>query len=123
MSCQQCINSIDRALLNQGLLGEASALPNIHMFFEHKVQTVDFDKKVMVVRKSHSDQNIHVDFDLCIGADGSYSVIRRQLMRVVRSALIYIYILGVYADSSQHILHISHALEWISNRNISHMST
>jgi len=48
------------------------------------VQTVDFDKKLMVVRKSHGDQNIHVDFDFCIGADGSYSVIRRQLMRVVR---------------------------------------
>jgi len=25
-----------------------------------------------------------VNFDLCIGADGSYSVMRRQLMRVVR---------------------------------------
>jgi kynurenine 3-monooxygenase len=79
-----CINSIDRSILNRDLLGEAEASPNIRILFEHKVQTVDFDKKFIVVQKLDEDQSIHVDFDFCIGADGSYSVIRRQLMRVVR---------------------------------------
>lgn len=30
---------------------------------------------------------LSVEFDFCIGADGSYSIIRRQMMRVVKCAL------------------------------------
>ncbi|KAF8078035.1 hypothetical protein FPV67DRAFT_1463893 [Lyophyllum atratum] len=71
----QCINSIDRALLNEELLEEASASENIRIFFKHKVVAADFDLKT---------EEFSVDFDFCIGADGSYSVIRRQMMRVVR---------------------------------------
>ncbi|KAI0065451.1 FAD/NAD(P)-binding domain-containing protein, partial [Artomyces pyxidatus] len=80
----QCINSIDRALLNEGLLGEALSVPNIRVFFRHKIVSVDFDRRVLVVRDVDAAKDVQVDFDLCIGADGSYSVIRRQLMRVVR---------------------------------------
>ena len=28
----------------------------------------------------------HIKFDFCVGADGSFSIVRRQLMRVVRYA-------------------------------------
>ncbi|OAX43541.1 FAD/NAD(P)-binding domain-containing protein [Rhizopogon vinicolor AM-OR11-026] len=80
----QCINSIDRALLNEELLEEASAVPNIRLAFKHKVLSADFDQRVLVVQDVTSGTDIRVNFDLCIGADGSYSVIRRQLMRVVR---------------------------------------
>ncbi|KAJ8597981.1 FAD/NAD(P)-binding domain-containing protein [Rhizopogon salebrosus TDB-379] len=80
----QCINSIDRALLNEELLEEASAVPNIHLIFKHKVLSADFDQRVLVVRDVDLGSDTRVNFDLCIGADGSYSVIRRQLMRVVR---------------------------------------
>ncbi|KAH7914995.1 hypothetical protein BJ138DRAFT_1110079 [Hygrophoropsis aurantiaca] len=79
-----CINSIDRALLNEGLLEEASAVPNIRLFFKHKVLSVDFDNRNMVLRDIDSESDVRIDFHFCIGADGSYSVIRRQLMRVVR---------------------------------------
>jgi kynurenine 3-monooxygenase len=80
----QCINSIDRALLNQGLLDEVSAMPNVRVFFQHKVQSVDFDQRSMIARDLDSSSDTSIIFDLCVGADGSYSVIRRQLMRVVR---------------------------------------
>ncbi|KAJ6596802.1 hypothetical protein DFH09DRAFT_101507 [Mycena vulgaris] len=80
----QCINSIDRALLNESLLDEAAAAPNIRIFFEHKVQFVDFDKKTMTVLDVASGVPRSVEFDFCVGADGSYSVIRRQMMKVVR---------------------------------------
>ncbi|KAJ7109285.1 FAD/NAD-P-binding domain-containing protein [Mycena epipterygia] len=80
----QCINSIDRALLNESLLDEASSSPNIRLFFQNKVQFVDFDKKSMTVLDIPSGATRLVDFDFCIGADGSYSVIRRQMMKVVR---------------------------------------
>jgi kynurenine 3-monooxygenase len=80
----QCINSIDRALLNEGLLEEASATANINIKFKHKVQAIDFDRKIMTVRDLDAATDIFIDFDFCVGADGSYSVVRRQLMRVVR---------------------------------------
>ncbi|KAJ7632530.1 hypothetical protein FB45DRAFT_506170 [Roridomyces roridus] len=80
----QCINSIDRSLLNQSLLEEASASPNIRLFFQQKVQLVDFEKKTMTVLDVPSGVPRSVEFDFCVGADGSYSVIRRQMMKVVR---------------------------------------
>lgn len=80
----QCINSIDRALFNEELLREALALPNVHAFFDHKILSADFDQRILTIRKTVSKEDLTVNFDLCIGADGSYSIIRRQLMRVVR---------------------------------------
>lgn len=54
------------------------------MFFEHKVQFIDFDKKEMTVRDLNGTKDLTVHFDLCVGADGSYSLVRRQMMKVVR---------------------------------------
>lgn len=80
----KCINSIDRALLNEGLLDELEVSgSDIRVFFGHKVIAADFDKKTMVISTS-SNAELTVHFDLCIGADGSYSIVRRQMMRVVR---------------------------------------
>ncbi|KIP09635.1 hypothetical protein PHLGIDRAFT_102657 [Phlebiopsis gigantea 11061_1 CR5-6] len=79
----QSINSIDRALLNEDLLEEAVAVPNIKIFFNHKIVNIDFDARHMSV-KDETARELRVAFDLCIGADGSYSVVRRQMMRVVR---------------------------------------
>lgn len=112
----QCINSIDRALLNEGLLDEASAVPNIRLFFKHKIQAVDFDNKTMVVHDAQGANDVTITFDFCIGADGSYSVIRRQLMRVVRFVpwtLIFFGFIFLMAVASA---------AWIFIRNISHTS-
>ena len=80
----QCINSIDRALLNEDLLNEAVGVPNVKVFFEHKVTSIDFDARTMSVKDSGTGKDLQVHFDFCIGSDGSYSIVRRQLMRVVR---------------------------------------
>ena len=80
----QCINSIYRALLNQVLLDEAVRMPKVKVFFNHKVTALDFDARTMAVKEADTDQDVQVAFDLCVGADGSYSIVRRQLMRVVR---------------------------------------
>ncbi|KAI0094015.1 FAD/NAD-P-binding domain-containing protein [Irpex rosettiformis] len=79
----QCINSIDRALLNEDLLEEALSVPNIQVFFEHKVTSIDFDARIMSVRNDAGPEQ-QIKFDFCVGADGSHSIVRRQLMRVVR---------------------------------------
>ncbi|KAI0318647.1 FAD/NAD-P-binding domain-containing protein [Amylostereum chailletii] len=80
----QCINSIDRSLLNEGLLDEAAVSPSVRVFFRAKVTALDFDRRVVSVSNFENGQDEQVPFDLCVGADGSYSVVRRQMMRVVR---------------------------------------
>jgi kynurenine 3-monooxygenase len=81
---KQTINSISRSLLNEKLMEEALVVPNIRFFCEHKTQTVDFHRRTMNVRDVVGDTTKQVEFDLCIGADGSHSFVRRQLMRVTR---------------------------------------
>ncbi|KAL0947011.1 hypothetical protein HGRIS_013155 [Hohenbuehelia grisea] len=80
----QCINSIDRALFNESLLDEVSAVPGVRLLFEHKVVHLDFDKKTLSAQNLPAGQEVEATFDFCIGADGSYSIVRRQMMRVVR---------------------------------------
>jgi kynurenine 3-monooxygenase len=81
---EKCINSIDRALLNRELLEGALAVRSIRAFFHHKVVSIDFDGRVMSVLDVSTGEQLERSFDLCIGADGSFSIVRRQLMRVVR---------------------------------------
>lgn len=104
----QCINSIDRTLLNEGLLEEASATPNIHLNFEHKVLSADFDQRVLFLRDGNSGTDVRVKFDLCIAADGSYSIIRRQLMRVVRMNFQQEYIPHEYIELKMPAGHDEH---------------
>ena len=59
-------------------------MPDIRVFFEHKVTSIDFDRRKMTVRNVNAAEDVDVSFDFCVGADGSYSIVRRQLMRVVR---------------------------------------
>jgi len=84
---EQTINSISRSLLNEKLMEEALLVPNIRFFFEHKPQTVDFHRRVLNVRDVLADTTKQVEFDLCVGADGSHSFVRRQMMRVTRYVL------------------------------------
>jgi len=80
----QCINSIDRALLNEDLLEEALSTPNIQVFFKRKISTIDFDNRKLQLEDLDAQQTKIIPFDFCVGADGTYSVVRRSLMRVVR---------------------------------------
>ncbi|KAF5391368.1 hypothetical protein D9757_002002 [Collybiopsis confluens] len=80
----QSINSIDRTLLNEHLLDEASGSENIRVFFRHKVRFVDFEHRSITFEDVDTEQTLVADFDLCVGADGSHSVVRRQMMKVVR---------------------------------------
>jgi 2-polyprenyl-6-methoxyphenol hydroxylase-like FAD-dependent oxidoreductase len=80
----QCINSINRELLNEAFLDEASMMSNVSIHFGCKVQSVNFDERRMLVHNSSKDEDTWVNFDFLVGADGSYSVVKRQLMRVVR---------------------------------------
>lgn len=104
----QCIYSIDRALLNEGLLSEASMVPNIRLFFRHKVLAIDFDDRTMIIRNLDSEKDIRTAFHFCIGADGSYSIVRRQLMRVVRMNFQQEYIPHEYIELKMPAGHNEH---------------
>ncbi|KAG8954726.1 kynurenine 3-monooxygenase, mitochondrial precursor [Tulasnella sp. 424] len=83
----QCINSLERGILNEELLDQAAAHSSITIHFQHKLATADFDKKVASFSATTSEgkvQTVEATFDFCVGADGSYSNVRRQMMRVVR---------------------------------------
>jgi len=86
---KQYINSIDRGLLNEELIGEVERA-GIPIFFERKLQTANFDEKKLkfaTLSDQYPSTEVDVDFDFCVGADGSHSNMRRQLMRVVRYAI------------------------------------
>ncbi|KAJ7805148.1 hypothetical protein B0H14DRAFT_2382993 [Mycena olivaceomarginata] len=75
-----CLYSIERGLLNLILLKAAAVVKNIDIQFRHKVQSVDFNKNTLHLCNLVSGQELDDHFDLCIGADGSHSVIRHHLM-------------------------------------------
>lgn len=79
----QCINSIDRALLNEDLLNQLTAA-SVPIVFRHKLLHADFDHKTLTFYSESDQKDVRVRYDFCIGADGCYSAVRRQLMRVVR---------------------------------------
>ncbi|KAJ1360008.1 Kynurenine 3-monooxygenase [Parelaphostrongylus tenuis] len=89
----QHIVSINRRHLNEAMITQAEKKSKVKFFFEHKVQSVNIEKKELVVAdtgksripkpgnisSSVSDSEIHVKADLILGCDGAYSAVRRSL--------------------------------------------
>ncbi|KAG9028779.1 kynurenine 3-monooxygenase, mitochondrial precursor [Tulasnella sp. JGI-2019a] len=80
----QCINSIERGMLNEELLDRAASHPAIRVFFQHKLTMADLETKIATFSSVGDQREVKASFDLCVGADGSYSNVRRQMMRVVK---------------------------------------
>ncbi|PAV61097.1 hypothetical protein WR25_25337 [Diploscapter pachys] len=84
------IVSINRRHLNEVMITQAEKCDRVRFFFEHKIRSVDLDKKELVVeyiggskipqpgKKSESPQ-LRVSADLIIACDGAYSAVRRSL--------------------------------------------
>ncbi len=88
----QSIFAIDRGGLNKALLDELESMPNIKFFFNHKLTGADFKKNkawFTISRGKTStsgtrDEEIEIDFDFLIGADGAHSAARYHLMKYTR---------------------------------------
>lgn len=84
--------AVDRGELNQVLLNQLASLPNVKLFFQHKLTGADFRKKkawfevmdVANISPSNRNREIEVSFDLLIGADGAHSATRHHMMKFAR---------------------------------------
>ncbi|KAL8832641.1 MAG: hypothetical protein Q9170_004801 [Blastenia crenularia] len=99
------IRAVDRAVLNKRLLDHLEQMPNVTLYFNHKLTGADFNKNIAwfeqrnIVKTDHAQnptgdrsvksepdrpKEITVDFDLLIGADGAHSASRYHLMKFAR---------------------------------------
>ena len=104
------LRAVDRAGLNKKLLDTLDKMPNVTMYFNHKLTGADFkrntawfEKHQKAVRTDHAQHptgsensstnlgsvaerpsEISVSFDLLIGADGAHSAARFHLMKYAR---------------------------------------
>lgn len=86
----QTIYAVDRAGLNKRLLDILEEMPNVKLFFNHKLTGADFARcKAWIEVKGTGAvtgraKEIEIDFDLMIGADGAHSAVRYHLMKFTR---------------------------------------
>jgi kynurenine 3-monooxygenase len=76
----EVIWSVHRGRLNASLLDAAEAA-GARIRFDARVESVDFDRRRMVVVDGHDDRSEDVDFEVLIGADGAGSAIRHAIGR------------------------------------------
>ncbi|KAJ3021434.1 hypothetical protein HKX48_008528 [Thoreauomyces humboldtii] len=79
----ECINSVDRMMINKHLLESAEKNPNVTMHFDHGLVQCDFDNRTAEFKKKDGS-TVSVHADLILGADGVHSRTRQQLMRKSR---------------------------------------
>ncbi|WP_285763379.1 FAD-dependent oxidoreductase [Biformimicrobium ophioploci] len=77
---EEVIYSISRGDLNRLLLDAAEETGNVSFFFEHRVESVDFDSNRVVFVCEETGSEKSVVFDRLIGADGAGSRVRQALV-------------------------------------------
>jgi kynurenine 3-monooxygenase len=78
----QAIYSVSRGLLNQTLLNCASQYENVELFFDHKCEDVQLDKKKVVFNTPNGESEYA--YDRLFGTDGAFSAVRNRMMRLDR---------------------------------------
>lgn len=87
----QTIYAVDRGGLNKRLLDILERMPNVTFYFNHKLAGADFRKRKAWFEIQGKDaqttaraEEIEVEFDLMVGADGAHSAVRYHMMKFVR---------------------------------------
>ena len=91
----QAILAVDRGGLNARILDKLEAMPNVKIFFNHKLTGADFKRNLAWFEKQDSDcsslggpedraPEVEISFDFMIGADGAHSSVRYHLMKFAR---------------------------------------
>ncbi|KAG0250151.1 kynurenine 3-monooxygenase, mitochondrial precursor [Mortierella polycephala] len=80
----ECINSVDRAKLNEDLITAADKLKNVEFSFDLTLKRADFDNGTLELENKVTKEIVNAQADLIVGCDGAYSSVRNSLMRFVR---------------------------------------
>ncbi|XWW94405.1 hypothetical protein V2A60_002348 [Cordyceps javanica] len=77
--------AIDRTALVAALLDSLDALPNVKLFFNHKLISADFHSgRALFEDRDWLSQTTEVRFDIMVGADGAHSTVRHNMTKVSR---------------------------------------
>lgn len=102
----ECINSIDRSQLNINLLDEAEKYGCVSLEFNHKLLSINFEEQVALFQNCSVDSKTRSlsekthSFDLLVGCDGAFSVVRASMMRIQRMNFTQEYIEHAYLELS-----------------------
>jgi len=83
-TAEQVNHSVSRSDLSAILLDAAERLPGVRIAFGHKCQGVDLDSGEVTVVDTRTGDSRRLTGDVVIGADGAFSVVRRQMYRQER---------------------------------------
>ena len=78
------INSVSRAGLNLALIEAAGERPGVDLFFGEKCVDADLEAPSVTFENTHTGRTRVVEADVVVGADGAFSAVRRQFMRLDR---------------------------------------
>ncbi|KAF9928103.1 kynurenine 3-monooxygenase, mitochondrial precursor [Linnemannia zychae] len=96
----ECINSVDRAKLNEDLITAAEELSNVKISFNLTLKKADLDNGTLELENKETKVIVKAHADLIIGCDGAYSSVRNSLMRFVRLDFAQEYIPHGYCELS-----------------------
>ncbi|KAH8200411.1 hypothetical protein TruAng_005440 [Truncatella angustata] len=84
------IFAVDRADLNMRLLDILEGMPNVKFFWNHKLTGADFRQRkawfenLNTTGNTRRAEEVEVQFDFMLGADGAHSAVRYHLMKFVQ---------------------------------------
>ncbi len=78
---ERSIQSISRGELNAVLLDAAEAQPSVSLYFDHRLTRLDLDTSTLAFQSG--EEVTEISAAAIIGADGSFSVVRRALQSTV----------------------------------------
>ena len=75
----EVIYSVSRHSLNQALIEVAESRPGIRLYFEHRLESADFEAKTARIHDLQADRLITVPMQPIFATDGAGSIMRRQM--------------------------------------------
>ena len=100
----QYISSIDRRLLNEHLISLVDSNPNVNYYFNDKLVASNLKTGVATFENASGrhDESGH----LIIGCDGTFSNIRKELMKITRMnySQVFCYLISIFSLKIMHII-------------------
>lgn len=79
----EVIYSISRSGLNALLMNAAEVSNNVQLRFEHELKSIDFDANTVSLFDHAAGEDVTVNYEVLIGADGAGSRVRRAMLPAV----------------------------------------